>query len=88
MPGDERRQWARGIRSLWLYLARWTLGGLVPGWSVMPIAFTLPAVEIIAALRLILDLRGSLAVTTGLLMRLQRSSVGSKNCSARAAQKL
>lgn len=41
--------------------------GLVPGWSVMPIAITLPVVEIIAALGLVFDLRGSLAVITCLL---------------------
>ncbi|MDD3618733.1 MAG: MauE/DoxX family redox-associated membrane protein [Desulfobulbaceae bacterium] len=40
--------------------------GLVPGWSVMPIAMILPAVEVIAALGLIFDMRGSLAVITGL----------------------
>lgn len=41
--------------------------GLVPGWSVMPIAIALPVVEIIAAIGLIFDLRGSLAVITVLL---------------------
>lgn len=41
--------------------------GLVPEWSVMPFALLLPAVEVIAALGLIFDLRGSLAVITGLL---------------------
>ncbi|MDW7772278.1 MAG: MauE/DoxX family redox-associated membrane protein [Desulfobulbaceae bacterium] len=42
--------------------------GLVPGWSIMPIAIVLPAVEVIAALGLLLDIRGSLAVITGLLI--------------------
>ncbi|MFZ5799432.1 MAG: MauE/DoxX family redox-associated membrane protein [Thermodesulfobacteriota bacterium] len=41
--------------------------GLVPGWSVMPLAFGLPVLEIAAAIGLIFDVRGSLAVITGLL---------------------
>ena len=42
--------------------------GLVPGWSVMPIAFVLPVVEIIAAAGLLFDAKGSLAVITSLLL--------------------
>lgn len=42
--------------------------GLVPEWSVMPIALILPAVEVIAAFGLIFDIRGSLAVITGLMV--------------------
>ncbi|MHB8811484.1 MAG: MauE/DoxX family redox-associated membrane protein [Desulfobulbaceae bacterium] len=41
--------------------------GLVPGWSVMPIAIGLPVLEIAAAIGLVFDVRGSLAVITGLL---------------------
>jgi len=42
--------------------------GLVPEWCVMPIAVALPALEIIAAIGLIFDRRGSLAAIAGLLM--------------------
>lgn len=42
--------------------------GLVPGWSILPIAIALPLVEVIAAIGLIFDLRGSLAVITSLLV--------------------
>ena len=42
--------------------------GLVPGWSVVPIAVVLPVVEVIAAIGLIFDFRGSLSVITGLLL--------------------
>jgi uncharacterized membrane protein YphA (DoxX/SURF4 family) len=41
--------------------------GMVPAWGVMPLAILLPVVEIAAALGLVFDLRGSLAVITGLL---------------------
>lgn len=41
--------------------------GLVPGWSVMPLALALPVVEVAAALGLVFDLRGSLAVISLLL---------------------
>ena len=41
--------------------------GIVPELSVMPIALFLPALEIIAAVGLIFNIRGSLAVITGLL---------------------
>ena len=41
--------------------------GIVPELSVMPIALFLPALEIIAAVGLIFNIRGSLAVVTGLL---------------------
>jgi len=41
--------------------------GLVPGWSVMPLAIALPVVEVAAALGLVFNVRGSLAVITGLL---------------------
>lgn len=41
--------------------------GLVPAWSVMPLAILLPMVEIAAALGLVFDLRASLAVITALL---------------------
>jgi uncharacterized membrane protein YphA (DoxX/SURF4 family) len=42
--------------------------GLVPEWSVMAIAVALPTLEIIAALGLIFDIRGSLTAIAGLLM--------------------
>jgi hypothetical protein len=42
--------------------------GLVPDRGVMPIALILPAVEVSAALALIFDIRGSLAVITGLMI--------------------
>ena len=41
--------------------------GLVPGWSAMPFAVFLPAIEIIAATGLLFDIRGSLTVITCLL---------------------
>ena len=41
--------------------------GLIPEWSVMPMAFGLPALEIIAAAGLLFDIRGSLAIITALL---------------------
>ncbi len=41
--------------------------GIVPELSVMPIAIALPVLEIIVAIGLIFDMRGSLAVITGLL---------------------
>ena len=42
--------------------------GLVPETWIMPISIGLPIVEIIAALGLLLDLRGSLSAITGLLV--------------------
>ena len=41
--------------------------GLLPDWSIMPLAIGLPVLEIAAAIGLFLDLRGSLAVTSGLI---------------------
>ena len=41
--------------------------GIVPELSVMPIAVILPVLEVIAAIGLIFDMRGSLAAITGLL---------------------
>ncbi|MHB8790082.1 MAG: MauE/DoxX family redox-associated membrane protein [Desulfobulbaceae bacterium] len=41
--------------------------GLVPGWSVMPLALALPVLEVAAALGLVFDLRRSLAVISFLL---------------------
>jgi len=41
--------------------------GIVPELSVKPIAVVLPLLEVIAAIGLIFDMRGSLAVITGLL---------------------
>ena len=41
--------------------------GIVPELSVMPIAIFLPFLEIIAAVGLIFDMRGSLEIITGLL---------------------
>jgi hypothetical protein len=41
--------------------------GIVPELSVMPIAVILPVLEVIAAIGLIFDMRGSLAVITVLL---------------------
>ena len=41
--------------------------GIVPELSVMPIAIVLPLLEVFAATGLIFDMRGSLAVITGLL---------------------
>ncbi|RJQ43574.1 MAG: DoxX family membrane protein [Anaerolineaceae bacterium] len=41
--------------------------GLVPDWSVMPLAIALPVLEVAAALGLVVDLRGSLAVISFLL---------------------
>lgn len=42
--------------------------GLVPDWSVMVLAVILPALEVVTAVGLIFDLRGSLAVITALLV--------------------
>jgi len=41
--------------------------GLVPEWWVAPISLALPALEIIAAVGLLFDIRGSLAIIAGLL---------------------
>jgi len=41
--------------------------GVVPDAWVMPVATTLPAIELVAGLALLADLRGSLAVVGGLL---------------------
>lgn len=41
--------------------------GIVPELSVMPIAVILPVLEIVAAIGLVIDMRGSLAVITVLL---------------------
>ena len=41
--------------------------GIVPELSVMPIAVVLPVLEVIAAIGLIFNMRGSLEVITGLL---------------------
>ena len=41
--------------------------GIVPEMSVMPIAIILPILEVVAAIGLIFDVRGSLAVITVLL---------------------
>jgi len=41
--------------------------GIVPEMSVMPIAIILPVLEVVAAIGLIFDIRGSLAVITALL---------------------
>jgi uncharacterized membrane protein YphA (DoxX/SURF4 family) len=42
--------------------------GLVPDPLIMPIAVALPILEIVAALGLVLDVRGSLGLVTGLLV--------------------
>ena len=42
--------------------------GLVPDPLIMPIAFALPILEIVAAVGLLLDVRGSLGLATGLLV--------------------
>jgi len=42
--------------------------GLVPEWSVMTIAIALPTLEIIAAMGLIFDMRGSLTIMAGLML--------------------
>lgn len=42
--------------------------GLVPEWSVMSLAIVLPTLEIIAAMGLIFDMRGSLTIMAGLLL--------------------
>lgn len=42
--------------------------GLAPDWALMPLAVTLPLLEILAGLGLILDIRGSLAIITGLTL--------------------
>ena len=41
--------------------------GLVPDWLLIPLAMMLPALEVVAALGLIFDLRGSLAIIVVLL---------------------
>ena len=41
--------------------------GIVPEWSVMAIAIALPVLEILAAVGLVLNIRGSLTIITGLL---------------------
>jgi hypothetical protein len=41
--------------------------GIVPEMSIMPIAIILPVLEVVAAIGLIFDIRGSLAVITILL---------------------
>lgn len=42
--------------------------GIVPEWSIMPTSITIPTVEIIAAIGLAFDIRGSLAIISGLLL--------------------
>ena len=42
--------------------------GIVPEGLLMPLAIMLPALEVIAAIGLFFDIRGSLAVISGLLM--------------------
>jgi len=42
--------------------------GLIPESWVMPVALVLPALEVIAAVGLLLDIRGSLAVVSGMLV--------------------
>lgn len=42
--------------------------GLAPQWALMPLAVGLPLLEIAAGLALLADLRGSLAVLTGLTL--------------------
>lgn len=42
--------------------------GLIPEWSSLPLAVLLPAVEVAAAIGLLFDVRGSLAVITALLV--------------------
>lgn len=42
--------------------------GLVPDPLIMPIALTLPVLEIVAAIGLLFDVRGSLGLVTGLLL--------------------
>ncbi len=41
--------------------------GILPGSLLMPVAIGLPLLEVVAAIGLILDIRGSLAVISGLL---------------------
>lgn len=42
--------------------------GLIPESWVMPLALVLPALEVIAAVGLLIDIRGSLAVVSGMLV--------------------
>lgn len=42
--------------------------GLIPESGVMPVAVVLPALEVVAAVGLLMDIRGSLAVVSGLLI--------------------
>ena len=42
--------------------------GFIPEMLLMPVAFALPAMEVIAGIGLIFDIRGSLATITGLLL--------------------
>ena len=42
--------------------------GLVPDTLLLPVAILLPAIEIIAGIGILFDIRGSLAVLTGLLI--------------------
>ena len=42
--------------------------GLVPPALLMPVAVFLPAIEVLAGIGLLVDIRGSLAVMTGLLL--------------------
>lgn len=42
--------------------------GLIPESWVMPVALLLPALEVIAAVGLLMDIRGSLAVVSGMLI--------------------
>ena len=42
--------------------------GIVPGGLLMPVAIVLPLLEVIAGFGLLFDLRGSLALVTGLLV--------------------
>ena len=42
--------------------------GLIPESWVMPVAVVLPALEVMAAVGLLMDIRGSLAVVSGMLV--------------------
>ena len=42
--------------------------GIVPKGFIMPVAIGLPLLEVIAGIGLLFDVRGSLALTTGLLL--------------------
>ena len=42
--------------------------GLVPDGLLLPVALALPALEVVAGLGLLFDIRGSLAITAGLLV--------------------